>query len=521
MPQPYDYTLKIADPTNQVLQALQIGVQIEGLRGKGGAEKQETQLQEAIAALGENPTPQAIARLMLQYPQLSKDFKPAYDVLNTEQQKARLNEAQQVYAALEANQPQVAQERLNVFSEAYRNNGDETTAKTLTDLSELIGLSPETAKISAGLFLASAMGPEEFESTFSTLTEKPMKPIALGPKERLVDVSGTVLTEPLSLQDDSMRADEIKAALRERRILPDNPDYPFEFEKLWQSTYGKAPPKDALTRADQVRASLSELGITPDDPTYQTEFKNLLQQMYGKSPRTPKLQIVRVDGKVRIYEDGKLKETIDDQYSTAKFLKLQKEIAAIDRDMQISQSDRKAQAKNDILALDDGINAINSIIESPNLNMATGLTGKALPSIWGGDSKEIESRIEDINNKIFLAMVPTMRGMGPLSDAEGKALRSSMAGLNIELPFDTTIRNLRLIRKIFNERRGITAEKYADILTPKELEKVDLEPMTLSEFQSLSVTDPRIQNLSDDEFLFLANQMRIQAGLKPLKRRPK
>jgi hypothetical protein len=173
MPQPFNYSLNLPDPTQQMTQALQMKSTVDQMNTqKTQAEQAQAarqQLQTDLSGLGENPSPAALSQLMVKYPQMSEEFKRTYDVLDSEQQKSRVSQASQVYAALEAGQPDMAQRILLEQAEAYRNSSMDKEAKTLEDLAELTRVSPSTAKTSAGLFLASSMGPEKFTETFTKL----------------------------------------------------------------------------------------------------------------------------------------------------------------------------------------------------------------------------------------------------------------------------------------------------------------------------------------------------------------
>jgi len=136
---------------------------------KQRAAEQQAQLQSDLGRVAANPTPSALASMMVKYPQLSEQFKRTYDALNTEQQQSRLGQATQVYAALQSGKPEVAQQLLTDQATAMRNSGMEQEAKTAETIAELVKLHPETAKTSTGLFLASAMGPEKFTETFTKL----------------------------------------------------------------------------------------------------------------------------------------------------------------------------------------------------------------------------------------------------------------------------------------------------------------------------------------------------------------
>jgi hypothetical protein len=139
------------------------------LAEKQRAAEQTKLLQADLALASKNPTPSMLASMMTKYPQLSEQFKRTYDVLNTEQQKSRLGQATQVYAALQSGNPEMAQKLLSEQSEAYTNSGMEQEAKTANVLAEMVKLNPAVALTTGGLFLAHAMGPDKFTESFSSL----------------------------------------------------------------------------------------------------------------------------------------------------------------------------------------------------------------------------------------------------------------------------------------------------------------------------------------------------------------
>jgi hypothetical protein len=165
--------LNLPDPTQNVMSGVQSALGIANVQAqvaeKQRAAEQQAQLQVDLGRVASNPSPSALASMMVKYPQLSEQFKRTYDVLNTEQQQSRLGQATQVYAALQSGKPEVAQQLLTEQAAAMRNSGQEQEAKTAETIAELVKLHPETAKTSTGLFLAHAMGPDKFTETFTKL----------------------------------------------------------------------------------------------------------------------------------------------------------------------------------------------------------------------------------------------------------------------------------------------------------------------------------------------------------------
>lgn len=194
MAQPGSYIMDVRNPFEQSLAGVQQALQISGAmrerdfmdqRSKllqaqeaaAGAEAdvkrnelaQAQAFQADVGAIAANPTPSALASLMVKYPSVAEKLKTTYTTLSTEQQNAKVNQASQVYAALRAGKPDIAQNLLATQIDALKNSGMEQDARNLQTLSDLIKVSPETATTSTGLFLASAMGADKFTENFSKL----------------------------------------------------------------------------------------------------------------------------------------------------------------------------------------------------------------------------------------------------------------------------------------------------------------------------------------------------------------
>lgn len=173
--EPINYVRDVQNPFNSVatgmMQGLQIGNALQAQQEKQRQLELQQQMQTDLGALASNPNPSAqdFAKITIKYPQLAEHFKNTWSMLNSDQQQNQLSAASQVYAALNAGRPEIAQKLLADQAAAYRNSGDEKNAKINDTLAQLVQSSPETAKTSTGLLLSSVLGPEKFATTFSTL----------------------------------------------------------------------------------------------------------------------------------------------------------------------------------------------------------------------------------------------------------------------------------------------------------------------------------------------------------------
>lgn len=180
MAQPFNYMLNVPDPTQSVMGGVQNALNIGNMVSQRNlaeqkalelqtAREKQAQMDSDLGALSQNPTPSALISMMVKYPSLSENFKKTYDVLSSEQKDSRTKQASQVYAAMQAGKPEVAQQLLLEQAAAARNAGMEQDAKAAETVAELVKLNPATAETSTGLLLASAMGPDKFAETFTKL----------------------------------------------------------------------------------------------------------------------------------------------------------------------------------------------------------------------------------------------------------------------------------------------------------------------------------------------------------------
>lgn len=176
--EPINYNIDVATPMQSMLQGFQGGLGIRTAMQQQQQLKQQQeaqlQMQKDLAAVANNPNAgaQDYAGIMLKYPQLADHFKKSWDVLSADQQQNKLQHSAQVYSALQSGNPDIAVDLLNKQAEAYKNSGKEQDAQAAQHLAQMIQVSPQTAKTTAGLMLSSVMGTDKFAQTFGTLGDQ-------------------------------------------------------------------------------------------------------------------------------------------------------------------------------------------------------------------------------------------------------------------------------------------------------------------------------------------------------------
>lgn len=151
------------------MQQLQLQQQQQQLAAQQqqAAAAQQQQMNADMGAVYQNPTPDAIARMTLKYPQLTKQFKDSYDMLDSSQKQSNLENMTRVGIAIQSNRMDVATKLMQDQADALRNSGREHEAAGTEAMLKVFQTDPALAKISVGKMLATMAGPEKYAATMA------------------------------------------------------------------------------------------------------------------------------------------------------------------------------------------------------------------------------------------------------------------------------------------------------------------------------------------------------------------
>lgn len=178
--QPNNYAIQpteAGDMSKQVFGGIKEGIAMgdDLLKSRIEALKAEQQkaMQLELGQAAENPDPQTLLKLSIKYPSLAKDFKISQEQLSTQQQQARLNQMLPVHAALNSGNVDAAVEVLKQQAEAYKNSNKPTEAAAAENMIKVIQTEPKSFNTSAGILLASVLGPEKYAENFVRIEKAP------------------------------------------------------------------------------------------------------------------------------------------------------------------------------------------------------------------------------------------------------------------------------------------------------------------------------------------------------------
>ena len=165
----------------------------------------QAELETELDGLGDDPSPQRLARLVLRFPELRESAVQAHEMLKPGQQRALVGAVSGIYAALLSGRPDVAKQRISEQIAAYQNVGDEEEVAQLESLLAQVGQDPITAMNELGLYLASV--DDNFAKNVETL--EGLRRAAAG-EQREVDLHPSALRQAIADADKAV-ADARKA----------------------------------------------------------------------------------------------------------------------------------------------------------------------------------------------------------------------------------------------------------------------------------------------------------------------
>lgn len=182
---PINYGQEVAQPFAAAAQGWQFGNAIRDdqqqqqerayqLEQRAKAAEAQQAMSRDLMALSskKDASGQDYAAMMTRYPALAENLKRGWDTLNADQQQNSLNDASQVYSALQAGRADLAFDMLNTQAAAKINAGDEKGAQMLTSMARAMQANPDGMRTALGLRLAAIPGGDKVITGMHTMGEE-------------------------------------------------------------------------------------------------------------------------------------------------------------------------------------------------------------------------------------------------------------------------------------------------------------------------------------------------------------
>jgi hypothetical protein len=403
---PIDYSIDTGNPFQGALQGFQSGFGIGNAIQQRQAQLAQQQAQQAAAqqmnaelsAVAANPNASGAdyAGLMTRYPQLSENLKRGWDVLNDAQKQEKLNQSSQVYAALQAGKPQIAKDYLQTLSDAATNSGDAKMAAGLNGLIKMIDIDPNSAKASLGMMITAQAGPDKFAEAFGKF----------GTEQRAQEAAPFVQREAVA----------------------------------------KAQSAEEKAKTDAITAKYADSNAVQD----------LLKKKWDVNKIISDINIDKENARIRAME-ASLKHQDNDLKRQELAMKIDE--AKTKRDERINE--RAAEVESARSMMDNMLNTADRILATPKdvIGSAAGPISARVPTL-SQDTADLEELVSTLGSQSFIAQIPNIKGMGSLSNDEGKKLEAALQNFSLRQSPERLVANVKEAQRLILKARKNMATRY-------------------------------------------------------------
>ncbi|BBR00933.1 TPA: acyltransferase [Escherichia coli] len=171
--------------------------------------------------------------------------------------------------------------------------------------------------------------------------------------------------------------------------------------------------------AETIRSNQAGEALTARGQDIQIRGQNISAQNAALSREIQRAEL----------QEKALDRQIARENNQLKLEELKQKQADVRQKAEIARADRQAAAQGAVDTFSTALDSLNEIEQSPGLSKAVGIRS-AFPTVPGSDAANFEARLDTFKAQTFLPMVQSLKGMGALSDAEGKKLSDAVGALS-------------------------------------------------------------------------------------------
>ncbi|EKQ0089600.1 phage DNA ejection protein [Escherichia coli] len=171
--------------------------------------------------------------------------------------------------------------------------------------------------------------------------------------------------------------------------------------------------------AETIRSNQAGEALTARGQDIQIRGQNISAQNAALSREIQRAEL----------QEKALDRQIARESNQLKLEELKQKQADVRQKADIARADRQAAAQGAVDTFSTALDSLNEIEQSPGLSKAVGIRS-AFPTVPGSDAANFEAMLDTFKAQTFLPMVQSLKGMGALSDAEGKKLSDAVGALS-------------------------------------------------------------------------------------------
>jgi len=126
---------------------------------------------------------------------------------------------------------------------------------------------------------------------------------------------------------------------------------------------------------------------------------------------------------------------------------------------------RAAEADTAATTFDTTLTTVDQILNHPAFETATGWSS-FVAAVPGTEARDFSALVDTLKSKLFTMEVSKMKGMGALTEAEGRKLTDAIQNLDRSQTSGAFRKNVKEIRKYIEKGRSTIENKFADVERP-------------------------------------------------------
>ncbi len=184
--QPNNYLFQLPDPSQSLLQGMQTGNAILGMRQqqqlnalalqqKQAEMERIKKMRQDLSMMADNPSYENVSKFQMLYPDMADKIDVGFKNANEGLKKRYIDDATQIMAAIQSGNNDTAIQIANDKATMFEQSGRPEDAQGYRQMAEFIKVNPKEAFGSAALMLSRAMGADKYSETYTKLMEQKQK----------------------------------------------------------------------------------------------------------------------------------------------------------------------------------------------------------------------------------------------------------------------------------------------------------------------------------------------------------
>ena len=245
---------------------------------------------------------------------------------------------------------------------------------------------------------------------------------------------------------------------------------PIDYFNVQDKMVGREIDRGRL--AETIRSNQAGEALTARGQDIQIRGQNISAQNAALSREIQRAEL----------QEKALDRQIARESNQLKLEELKQKQADVRQKADIARADRQAAAQGAVDTFSTALDSLNEIEQSPGLSKAVGIRS-AFPTVPGSDAANFEARLDTFKAQTFLPMVQSLKGMGALSDAEGKKLSDAVGALSPKMSEKAFRDSIGKIRNQLESKLSAVKKQF-DYQEPVQNTPAQ-QPTTGSNFSSL------------------------------------